>query len=151
VKPGDLIRCQTCGTEAVAYTTGEPSDWREGQGLMVSWRGRQHVAFLGLAPALCPDCKGAASGRPPEPWRASSRRNEIINDLCVNGCRLSGFEWNTDQSAEDAYLRWVTAGRPRCALIEIHPLPGARPAPAISAPLAAAERPKSAGQLSLFG
>jgi hypothetical protein len=118
VKPGDVVRCSSCGTEATAYTTGDPARWREGEALMVSWGGYRHEAAREI-PEVCLACADRAAGR--EPWerKAPSRRVAIMDELALHGCRTDGFEWAIDALVEDAYQRWVAAGRPRCVLVVV--------------------------------
>jgi hypothetical protein len=113
VKPGDVVTCE-CGASATAYTTGDPARWREGDALMVSWGGYSHEAVL-AAPDRCAFCLARAPrGRP-----APTRRVAIMDELAVAGCRTDGFEWNTDALVEDAFQRWIAAGRPTLALVSV--------------------------------
>lgn len=147
MKPGDAVRCTRCGSEATAYTTGDPAAWKPGDALLVSWRGFRHEAIAGgFAPSLCLECRDRDLGA--EPWRrqAPNRRVAICDDLALQGCRTVGFEWSTDQDVEAAYQRWVAAGRPRLALVQVH----APPAPVV-APEAKPARQMALGlQLPLF-
>jgi hypothetical protein len=114
MRPGDVVRCSACGTEATAYTTGDPARWREGEALLVSWGGYSHEAVL-AAPDRCAFCLARAPrGRP-----APTRRVAIMDELALAGCRTDGFEWNTDALVEDAFQRWIAAGRPPLALVSV--------------------------------
>jgi hypothetical protein len=133
MKPGDVVTCVKCGTQATAYTTGDPARWKEGGALMVSWHGTHHEAgVFGGTPSCCLPCAYGEKVRTP-----AARRDAICSDLAVHGCRYDGFEWNTDQAVEDAYQRWISAGRPRLAFVQVHPPP---PSPAAADALERFER-----------
>jgi hypothetical protein len=145
MKPGDTVRCDGCGREATAYTTGDPARWQDGDVLLVSWSGYRHEAVRS-PPARCLFCADGTTAR-----KAPTRRVELLDALALAGCRTEGWEWNTDQAVEDAFQRWIVAGRPRLALVAVHPPtygspPGAE-ALAAARSLVAGERK----QLGLFG
>ncbi len=143
MKPGDTIHCWACQTQAVAYTTGDPAHWKEGDALMISWFGYRHEAAV-AQPEICLACRDLELGA--EPWRrqAPTRRVAICDDLALHGCRTDGFEWNTDADVEAAYQRWIAAGRPPLTLVQVHHPPAV--APRDAQPPA----PASHGQLGLF-
>jgi hypothetical protein len=97
----------------VAYTTGDPARWSEGKGLLVSWHGYRHEAAI-ATPELCLPC---ANGEPVR--KAPTRRAELCDELARNGVRLEGAEWNTDAALEDAFQRWIRAGRPHLVLVSV--------------------------------
>jgi hypothetical protein len=140
VIPGEIVTCGSCGATATAYSTAGSA---EAGALVLSWgRGRHVVA--NVAPKLCPDCEDGTRERV---WTPPTRRVAICEDLANHGCRTSGFEWNTDQTIEDAYQRWVALGRPRMALVAAG---GAAPARApVAPPPAPAAAPRA--QMTLFG
>lgn len=146
MKPGDLVRCSTCGREATAYTTGDPARWAEGVALLISWDGYRHQATAS-EPERCLFCDDQEKlGRVLYQRAPPTRRAAIADELALHGCRTDGFEWNTDQAVEDAFQRWIAAGRPRCALVAVHPEPAKLSSLEISKPAHPAGRP----QLSLF-
>lgn len=148
MKPGDVLRCSSCGTEATAYTTGDPARWREGEPLMVSWGGYRHETVR-ERPEVCLSCADRAAGREPVERKPPTRRVAILDDLALHGCRTDGFAWNTDALVEDAYQRWIAAGRPRCVLVAVE-----TQAVSVAAPLPAEAPPpppaSAAPQLALF-
>lgn len=139
MKPGDQVTCPRCGTVATAYSTGHPAHWQPGHALLVSWHGTHHEAVTGGPPTVCLPCATGQALRPP-----ATRRASILADLYLNGCRTSGFEWNTDDAVEAVYQRWIAQGRVRCELLQVNPPPVVAPRPA------PAPRPP-ARQLGLFG
>jgi hypothetical protein len=153
LRPGDVVTCSSCGRSATAYTTGDPARWREGEALMVSWAGYRHQATA-ARPVRCLFCEDAAVGRAPWEREPPTRRAEILDALCLAGCRTDGFSLSMDVDVEEAFQRWVAAGRPALALVEARPAPGeaatagSAPPPAASPPPAA---PRPVAQLGLFG
>jgi hypothetical protein len=119
VKPGDVLTCTACGETATAYTTGDPARWKEGEPLLVSWGRGVHVATREEL-TLCPPCEEEARGGAPRAeWKPPTRRVAICDELARHGCRTDGFDLNTDALVEEAYQRWVAAGRPRCVLVAV--------------------------------
>jgi hypothetical protein len=119
MKPGDVLTCSACAETATAYTTGDPSKWKDGDALLVSWGRGVHVATR-EAVTLCPSCEAESRGGAPRgEWKPPTRRVAICDELARHGCRTDGFDLNTDALVEEAYQRWIAAGRPRCVLVAV--------------------------------